>query len=185
MLKTLIDTALLSLRAPRSGARAIMDMIDGYEGVAVLFGIAFSLTAILTLIGFSIAPQSVDGGSALEFVFLNLFVSIAAFAFTTGAVYVVGKMFGGAGSFLDVATVMAWHSLITVVFSPFLSPEALMSEGAGAGLQLALIGVAFWLLVNFIAEAHRFQSAWRVAGVMLGGVFVAGVVLPLLLIGSI
>lgn len=186
MLNTLLENAVLSFRAPRKGARAIIDMVSGWDGVALIFGLAFTLTAILTLLGVSIADRSEATGDGMQFVVTNLIFSLVAFAFSTGLIFGIGKLFGGKGELLEVATIMAWHSLITVAFTPFISLEATM-EGAGpaAIFQFILMGVALWLLVNFITEAHRFESAWRVGAVMMGGVFVAGLLLPIIAFAAI
>ena len=109
----------------------------------------------------------------------NLIFSAVAFAFVCGVVFGVGRLFGGAGSLLNVAAAMAWHSLITVVFTPFLSLTALTGEGGGAALPIFIMLFIAWLLVNFAAEAHQFKSVWKVAAVMVGLLFVPAFLMTL------
>ena len=82
---------------------------------------------------------------------------------------------------MQVAAVVAWHSLVTAPISLFVNPLAMMSPdanpGAGAFIGMALMAFSVWLFVNFVAEVHRFASAWRVAGVMFGALILVAFIL--------
>ncbi|MEM7525941.1 MAG: YIP1 family protein [Pseudomonadota bacterium] len=187
MLRTVLETAAESFRAPREAARRIAEVFTTLEGVGVLFGLAYCLNAIL-LTAAQLAFGREGAGGTLSFVVLNLVISGAAFVILTGLVYGCGRLFGGTARLIEVAAVVAWHSLVTVPFTPFIAggfDPASGEPGPGFLLQLALIGVALWLLVNFVAEVHGFTNAWRVAGVMFAGLFMAGMILPILFAGFI
>ncbi|WP_340110499.1 YIP1 family protein [Pikeienuella sp. HZG-20] len=185
MLEFLIDAVMQSYRAPRKAVRRVLDVVDGYEGVALLFGLAFSVNTFLVILVSLLAGR---GGVGVSFVFSDLLFSVVAYSIAVALIYRVGRALGGKGSLREIATVVAWHSLVTVIFSPLVAVATLpnLSSGAAAGLalaQLAMVGVVLWLLANFIAEAHRFKSVLRVAGGLFGGVFLIGFVLSLLLPG--
>lgn len=64
--------------------------------------------------------------------------------------------------------------------------EAFVGAHAGGAFQMVVVGViAIYIFANFIAEAHGFASAWKVAGVLMAGLFVAALILPMLLGGVI
>lgn len=172
MLQELVKSVIDSFVAPRAAARRVMDNVTDFQGVAIIFGLSFTLSAIVLLlksISSDAASENIAGmGGYIPFVINNLIVNAVMFAITCGAVYGIGRFFGGVGSLLNVAAIIAWHSLILVVFSPFISIEALTSESGSSLLMIFLIFFALWIFANFIAEAHGFQSAFKVAAVMFG-----------------
>ena len=156
MLQELMKSVIDSFVAPRAAARRVIDNVHDFQGVAVIFGLSFTLSAIVLILKSSFgAGQGADfeaAGGALPFIISNLIFSAVAFAFVCGVVFGVGRLFGGAGSLLNVAAAMAWHSLITVVFTPFLSLTALTGKGGGAALPIFIMLFIAWLLVNFAAR---------------------------------
>lgn len=187
MLQIVLENVADSFRAPRRAARRVIDTVKRPEEVAMMFGLSFCISTILMLLTHLIF--GIGGGTgSLGFVLTNLMVSAFAFGMLTVFVYMVGRLFGGEAEILEVAAVIAWHSLVTAVFTPLIAGAVNPADaqpGPGFLIQFALVGVVLWLLVNFIAEAHRFQNAWRVAGVMFVGIFLAGLILPFLLSGLI
>ncbi len=183
MLQELVKSVIDSFVAPRAAARRVMDNVTDFQGVAVIFGLCFTLSAIVhivkTLFDSDLATHVQNEGGALSVV-LNLFLSTAVtFAFLSVVVFGVGRLFGGVGSLLNVSAVIAWHSLITVVFLPFVSLSALTS-GNGAALGQVFIGLfTLWLFVNFTAEAHQFKSVWKVAAVTFGLLFIPAFLMTL------
>lgn len=178
-MKSVID----SFVAPRAAARRVIDAVQDFQGVAVIFGLSFTLSAIVLLLKTSLGAEAgADlnaAGGAFPFIISNLIFSAVAFAFMCGVVFGVGRLFGGVGTFLNVAAAMAWHSLITVVFSPFLSLSALTSSDGASALPIFIMLFIAWLLVNFAAEAHQFKSVWKVAAVMVGLLFIPAFLMTL------
>lgn len=182
MLQELVKSVIDSFVAPRAAARRVIDNVQDFQGVAVIFGLSFTLSAIVLLLKASVGAETADFaemGGALPFIISNLIFSAVAFAFMCGVVYGVGRLFGGVGTLLNVAAAMAWHSLITVVFSPFLSLTSLTAEGGGSALPIFIMLFIAWLLVNFAAEAHQFKSVWKVAAVMVGLLFIPAFLMTL------
>ncbi len=172
MLQELFRTFTDSFVAPRKAARSIIDRVEDFTGVGVIFGLSFTLNAMILLTKSSYAPEpGLDGemaSGAFALIISNLIFSAVLFAMLCGIVYGVGRMFGGTGTLVNVCAALAWHSLITVVFSPFLSLASLSSDGGGMIGPVLIMLFVIWLLLNFVAEAHRFTSVWKVAAVMLG-----------------
>lgn len=183
MLSFLIDTLLLSYRAPRAAARRVLDVFTGYEAIALIFAVSFALSSFLTLVVIYMGGRTTVG---LGFVLPSLVVSLVAYAIAVLLIHRIGALFGGRASLRDIAAVVAWHSLATVIFAPLVTAATLPGLSAGMlGLlaigQLAMIGVVIWLLASFVAEAHGFAGTLRVVGVMLCGLFMLGFVLSFLM----
>lgn len=183
MIQELLKSVVDSFVAPRAAARRVIDNVTDFQGVAVIFGLSFTLSAIVLLLKTSFdadAAAEIDrAGGAITAVVSTLIYSGVAFAFVCGVVYGVGRLFGGVGSVLNVAAVIAWHSLITVVFSPFLSIASLTSESGSALVPMFIMLFVAWLLVNFTAEAHGFKSVWKVAAAMFGLLFIPAFLMTL------
>lgn len=166
MLQDLLNRYVDSFMSPRRAVRAVIDRVDSLEGVVVILGLSLAINSIILVVKLTMGGGA--PGGVLPIVLFNLVLSIAAFGIMTFMVQGVGKLFGGRGEVRDVATALAWHGLVMVVFTPFLSFDSMAGAEGGFQLpQIVILGVAIWLLVNFIAEAHRFESTMKVAGVML------------------
>lgn len=77
----------------------------------------------------------------------------------------IGQLFGGTGDFMGALALVVWLQFIFLVVQ-LLQLVALLILPPLAGLVTILaMGLFFWLLVNFIATLHGFQS--------LGLIFVA------------
>lgn len=182
MLNFLIDTLLLSYRAPRAAARRVLDHVTTYEAIGLIFGVSVALSSFLAALVAHLGGRYVVG---FGFVVSSLVVSVVVYVAAVLLIHRGGALFGGRASLRDIAAMVAWHSLATVIFAPLiasvslpgLSPSMMAMLGFG---QLLMIGVALWLLANFVAEAHGFASALRVAGVMLSGLFMIVFVLSFL-----
>jgi len=183
MLQELVKSVIDSFVAPRAAARRVMDNVTDFQGVAIIFGLSFTLSAIILIVKASFSADAAAeierAGGALAASLSLLIYSAVAFTFVCGVVFGVGRLFGGVGTFLNVAAVIAWHSLITVVFSPFLSISALTSESGAAMVPIMIMLFVFWLLINFTAEAHQFKSVWKVAAVLVGMLFIPAFLMTL------
>ena len=187
MLNDLIRNIVETYSAPRATVRRVIDSVTDLTGVALIFGLSFSLNAIILILRAWLAPEEAGDllGSGLELVLVNLIVSALLFGVMSAVVYGVGRMFGGKGEFLEVMTALAWHNLVTVIFAPFMSFQSLSGGSGGAfAIQAAMMLVVVWLLVNFVAEAHRFASTLKVAAAIAGLLFFPAFLLSLLGVGS-
>lgn len=186
MLQFLISQVVHSFKAPRAAARQIIERVNGPEEVTIVFVLAFCLQAFIMVL-LALISGDFEGG-AISSVLGSLLVNIVTFVLLVGIVFGVGRLFGGQGTLLEVAAVIAWHSLITVIFAPFMTPVASAETTGGASFHpivFIIMVVVFWLLVNFITEVHRFESVWQVTGVTLGVLMAIGLVLSILIFGAI
>lgn len=176
MLQDLVKSVIDSFVAPRTAARRVIDNVNDFQGVAVIFGLSFTLSAIVLILKATFnaeAAADIERAGGVISTTLNMLIySGVTFGIVCGVVFGVGRLFGGVGTFLNVTAVVAWHGLISVVFSPFVSVSALTSETGAALVPVFIILFVTWLLINFAAEAHQFKSVWKVAAVMVGLMFI-------------
>lgn len=155
LLKEIVDSYV----APRATVRRVIDRVDGVEDVAAIFGLAFCVS------GFVLAVSEMVSGAGASLISLLVSLMVSALSFVVLSVIItgVGRLFGGQGSFFEVATAIAWHTLVTSFYTPFGTP-AVSHESAELNLtpMLIVMLISSWPLAHFIAEAHRFRSTWRV-----------------------
>lgn len=162
MLRDLLQRLIDSYVEPRAAVRAVLDRVDGYEDVAVIFGLSFTIGWLIAG-----APMvfGADGMGAMELlvnVLANLVVGVVGFIFLVFLVLAVGRFFGGKGTPMRVAAALAWHSLVTSFFTAFGAPQPTEGGGLEVTGTLAVMIVSCWPLAHFIAEAHEFKSTRRV-----------------------
>jgi hypothetical protein len=192
MLGFLANTTLLSFRDPRRGVRMILDNVHGVQGAAVLLGLALVALCLIVTVEWLLfgapdmsgLPEGAPKPTLAQAVQGTALVSAISFGFITAIVFGVGRMFGGTGDLPTIAVALAWHSLITAIFAPFVSLRHMTAEGGPDFWRIGLILFTLWLLICFIAEAHRFASAWRVGGVLAGFMFGLSVFTLFLLRGA-
>lgn len=189
----LVGRIFETFRAPRPAIRDVIGRVDGYRDIGLIFALSYCLNSAIivaaTMLGGASAADPAGGGP-WAFLLSNLFYSAVTFAVLTALIWRVGRAFGGTGSLTDIAAALAWHGLATAVLMPIVALPLVveLSDGVAALLglaQLLLVIVVLWLLANFVAEAHGFDSAWRVGGVLFGGVFALAFVLSIILPGLI
>lgn len=178
MLDFLATATFQSFRNPRQGVRMILDNVQGVQGAAILFGLALVAICLIAAAEWLLVgppPVRLPEGAGEPTLALGIqgiaLVSAVTFGFMTAIVFGVGRMFGGVGDFPTVAVALAWHSLITSIFAPFVSINHMMAEGGPDFWRIGLMLFTMWMLICFITEAHRFASAWRVGGVLIGFMF--------------
>ena len=188
MLDELWANVIATFRAPRQGARFAIERFDTIERVALVFALAFAGNALLMTVRGAMTGEDIAGEMGpIGFLLGNLFASALVFSVMVVAILIIGRLFGGKATPLQLSAALAWHSLVTAIFAPLVNPAALLTGEPGPAfvISVALIGVMIWLLVNFVAEAHGFRSAWRVAAVMFGGIFLFGALVPFIIAGPI
>ncbi|QMU59144.1 MAG: hypothetical protein GKR98_13660 [Boseongicola sp.] len=134
------------------------------------------VVASVLLIHVGGAPASEDG-QALMPPFVFVLMSGAAGTASVFAIWKIGQLMGGSGSFQETllltiflqAIIFAGQMIELVIFVVFPSLAGLFS--------VLLILVAFWMNLNFIAALHGFASLWKALGVFVLASFVVLLVL--------
>ena len=156
----LIQTARLSLQAPRRGMRVVL----GWHLSAAEAWIALGLMAIMTALILSLItgplPPGVDPITAAIFTspFSLAGVQFLGLVVLTLSLHLLGRVARGKGTFAEALVVMGWLEAILIVVSvgqtlviTLVPPLAIVVVAAGLFLSL-------WLLTNFVAELHGYAS---------------------------
>lgn len=97
-------------------------------------------------------------------------------------IFVIGRMFGGKGSFDETLLISVWLNFVIILIEFVELPLYLLGQSLVGAVSLLTAGFAVWLSVNFIAVLHGFRSLFKVFAGMLGATFTL-MFLLLLLIG--
>lgn len=176
----------LTLRAPRDAARAILasgiDRARHFELfllVITLSGALGQLTMILLPM-----PEPQEGMPQITGLTIAALVG-ASILLLTFVVYLGGRMFGGTGDVRDAMLLVLWAQFLMTVLQAIELLIALVLPGAGGALAVVAILFLLWLLTNFTAELHGFESLARtfigLAAAMFGLSIVMSVALALLI----
>jgi hypothetical protein len=181
-LKEFMALVTQGLKSPRAVVRRIIDARAGVGDRVALVALGAAVQGTLWALASLLAPSLALGleGHALMFV-----VGFANYGVTTALAIVVGRRLGGRGSAADVATAVAWQSVLVAALTPIQAAALASGGAAGGGVLLLLVYAAInvWLLAACVAEAHRLESTGRVAAVIVGLFLLLAVTLSLLVGG--
>jgi hypothetical protein len=196
-LRAFLDLLTLGLVRPRLAVRRVLDARPGGGDRLALVALAAALQGLLWTVA-GLAAPSLFGGALAGGIGLPGHLALAAvlfvnFALTSLGAYVIGRRCGGTGGLTEVATAIAWHSVLGAALTP-LQAMAFLGGGApgapplggamtGASALSVMLygGLNLWLLAACVAEAHGFRSTARVAGVTLAAFVAVGLALGLIL----
>jgi hypothetical protein len=161
---------ILTLRQPGAAARSIL--LRQWPAEAVWTGLLLAI--VLNVLFFS----SVSLFFPLEgdLVTLNLMPDSTGISIFTAAIRSVGfaavltlggRWLGGTAKFLPMLSLLVWHQLVQIV--ALLAVILIMAFSPSLGAMFALlVGVVlFFVLLNFVNEAHGFASLWRAFAVLV------------------
>ncbi len=165
------DLVGLSLTEPRRAATILLDvplrrntLWTWLALVSVLNGISYSLTVPAQLQMGVPLPNLVHSPIILTIIMAVLMLLMTQFFVLTG------RVMGGASDFGRMLQVTCWLQSLRVLFQAAVTLISMLSNGI-AGL-VGLVG-AFWgvyILVNFVAEAHRFDTPLKAVATLIFGV---------------
>jgi hypothetical protein len=181
MIGAVIENLTAGYLRPRTSVRRLLSGGHGLGDALMMVALAYLIGSILTIMVPGGAPAT--AGVPIGLHLLGLLLQFISFFIASGLVFLIGRMFGGQGTRQETYLTMAWYSLVTSLIVPLTLParnqltEAVAAAGGGQAevplgapilLFAAAFGIMLWLLSNYIAELHRFRSAWGVLAVILG-----------------
>ncbi len=171
--------------APRISARRLLDGGYDWPVLALLFLLGYLVESIVLTAFANLG----DSGPIVTRHIAGLIGSVIGTAVLSAIAWQCGRIAGGTASFKDVVLVMCWLQILIALLLPLFLPfwlsvleaaqsmDTALQQGdqaqipdIGGGALIAAFGAAsvwIWLLANYIAEAHRFSSTWRVLGAIL------------------
>ncbi|MHA6323607.1 YIP1 family protein [Roseivivax sp. CAU 1753] len=156
-----------SVVAPREVARWLLSLKLEHEALLVSAGLVLVLntalvraSALITLPDPAIAPFVEQ--PLTFFMGLGGILAMVALVLTW-----CGRAVGGVGRIEDVGLMMIWLQGLRVMVQAMMLVLVPLSPVIATVVSLAASMVGLWILVNFLAEAHRFPSLGKAAVVLL------------------
>lgn len=161
----LLDLALLTLRSPRQGLRAVLGLglpMGARVAALVLMAVA---SALLLHASLRVSPLPATH-PVVMFLAASPFQSAAMQAailfLMAGLLHRLGRAWGGAGSFDEAVLTAAWFQAFFVVLQGAQLLALLVLPPLSDILGLVSVVLFFWLLTQFAMELHGFRSPWPV-----------------------
>ena len=160
-LPNLLSALRYSLQSPRDAIRQVIDSDPPMTARWIALLLLAIASTFLTLLSFSLVPSDElppalvrSMGSPLSLAAIHLVVLFVS----VHLLFRIGRFRNGRGSFADCLTVLIWFQIIMLAVQAVqLALQVLLPPFAPAA-YLAGLALFFWLLTNFVAELHGFDS---------------------------
>ena len=143
-------------------------------GAAIIVGVLIAYLLPVTM--------GIEGSlpSPLVMVGIQLGVNLLVIVLMT----VVGRVFGGQGTFPDALLLMGWFQVVMVALQVAQLVVAMVLPSLGFLVATLTVGLFFWLLTGLVCALHGFRSQILVLlgvfGTLMTAAFVLSVVLLML-----
>lgn len=175
-------TALLrlTLADPSAGARTVLDMGIPREHHWSLFLLAITLSGAVYQATAMLSAGS-EAGAALPSGFTAVAIVGGSILLMAAAINWIGRLAGGTGALEEVLLLVIWFQFVQVAFALVELVIMLVAPFLGSVLFLAFAAYAVWVLTNFIAVVHGFDSLGRVFLGMVLALFALSFLVSLIL----
>jgi len=167
-----------TLARPQDAARVVMranlPMQSRWEALALVV----VLSALLGQIGMFLVAG--ENGGAAGPVQASLIQAIALGLTVVGA-HVIGRAMGGLGSFGDALVLVAWLQGVMVVAQALQLVALVILPPVSVLIGVLSMVLFLWLLTNFVAVLHGFESLGKVFAAIMLSAFGLAVVLVIIL----
>ncbi len=187
-------TALLrlTLTDPAAAARAILALGIARQHHWTLFLLAITLSGLLWQLNLVLLPpeqlaevaaEAHDGAGApvLPSGFTFAAIAGASILLLAAAIRWIGRLAGGSGGMQDVLLLSIWFQFLQLALAVVDLVLVLIAPVLGTVFSLVALGVAMWVLTNFVAVVHGFRSLGRVFLGMVLATFALAFLLSLLI----
>lgn len=181
-----LQSILLAMRAtvrqPREGAKAILalnlPLSVGLMALALMLIVSSMLSAIAAGLFMTDATEGL--AAMLTNPLQMVLTQSVVLAITVMLVIAIGQRFGGRGSLAEAVVLMAWLEAILNVLQAVQLVLLFLSPTLADMVGFLSILLFLWLLANFVAELHGFQSAAKVLLMIFAVGFVLSFVMAFL-----
>ncbi len=181
----LLDYAALTLREPRRGLRAVLDLgLPPWAGLAslALMAVVSALLLHLSLRTVPIGPVNPVVALLIGTPFQAALMQAAILLVTVGLLHRLGRAWGGAGRLDQAVITIAWFQAFFVALQALQLVIDLLFPPLSGYLDLASLVLFFWLLTQFTLELHGFRSAWLVFAAIIATMVAMSFLLSFLMI---
>ena len=177
------ETVVLLLREsilrPRQAVRQILTVGEGLGLAFIAVGIMAILSAAISVMlsWFSAPSGQPDMDYLLNRPFILAALQALGMIIFSAVVLGVGRIFKGKGRFAQILLVVAWLDFILLFLQLAMLLLVLAIPVMGGITLIATMCLVTWLLANFIAEVHGFQSTFATLAVLIGVMLLIGMAL--------
>jgi len=163
LIESLYAQGIRALRQPRAAAADVLQLGVPREALAPALLLVAVLAVLLDYgLGFAI-PDVTLAGSPFRMLFIYMAVTVAF----SVAVTVVGRWFGGSGTFEDALLLTIFLQAMLIPASALQIVLALVVPFVALLFIFAVAVLLFWIQVNFVAALHGFSGLGRAFAVTL------------------
>lgn len=186
-LKNWTELAIMSVRDPASAARILLGMgfdIKSLWRALVVVSIGNTLLYSLSILMF---PDSTPLSHFLSTPFVYFAIVAGGLTLTSVSITWVGRKMGGTGRLADIMVLIVWMQALRLVVQVVVLVLVFVLPTLSALLVMAAGLIGIYMLVNFIAQAHGFQSKGRAAVVLIASMLaiMVGLTIILSLLGGV
>jgi len=179
LLRLVRDTVL----DPREGAATVLAFAPPRQALWLMFALVIVLTIMMVQLGELMVAPLPDGDVLLPGIQLGMIQAVILFV-VMHAIHHIGRIFGGTGQFAESMLLVIWLQFIMLCLQVVQFVALILAPPLALVVTLMAVGLVFWLLVNFIATLHGFQSLGRVCVMVIlstvGIAFLVSLVLAVL-----
>ncbi len=163
----------LTLADPRGAAAALLsttplrDLLLQLAVIVVIFGVILTWTTAVLIPG----PSNPFVDALLGNPILFAVIQLMTLMLSVLAILVIGRVFGGIGSFEQTLFIMIWLQFFMLLAQAVLVAVAIIAPTLAGLLNTASYVYFIWLMVNFIAVLHGFRSLWAVFAGLIATMF--------------
>lgn len=160
-MRSILTLVLETIRKPKVGADVILAQ-RFQRGVLwqllALVTVLSVLAAQITILLLGPGSGELLGGQLLENPLLATLIQAVLLLTLVYAAFAIGRTFGGQGAFDDVLALVIWLQFILLVIQMVQTFALIVFPALGVLIAFASVVLFGWLLVNFVAHVHGFQS---------------------------
>ena len=187
MIGAVVENIIGGYLHPRASVRRLLNAGHGLDVALTMLALAFLVREIMLTVtpGALPEPSAQSLGPSLGRYGYDLFNVVLSFAVVATLICYIGRAFGGRGSLIQSALVLAWYEIVTSVIFPIMRVslqrmvEAVQAAGPDltepvampAGPAMILLiggGISLWLFAAYVAELHGFKRTLRTLAVIFG-----------------
>ncbi len=143
---------------PAHAARQLIDLRLSGEAIWTALALVAVLSVLAVAVWQLVLPVTVqDGMIAAGPMVMGVIIASVTIALAF-VIHYLGAAMGGSGGFAGALTLVVWFQFFTTVLQVLQLPIALVIPALASGITVLAMGVAIWVMVNFVNVLHGFQN---------------------------
>ncbi len=155
---SLKELAVQTLTAPRDAAEVLMGQDVGRNVLWMALVLATVLNSLLFSLSHYLFPAPMPMAGLFDNPLLYALAQGGGLVITVFVLTWVGNMLGGKGALGDILIALVWLQFMRVLAQVLVIVLGLAVPVLAGMVSLAILILSFWILLNFINVAHRFNS---------------------------